>query len=438
MRHTWFRMSFVIAMITLLLLTACGGNSTPTTTTTSNDPSVLDANKHYTVDFWEAFGVGANKTALESLTAQYMQSHANVKVNLTPYDSYPTLQTKLNAAIAAHKTPAIAQVYETWASQYQQSGQIVSLQPYISGKNGLSAQDLSDFYPSLLADGKINGEQYMLPFNKSDEVVYYNADVLQSMNIAPPTTLQDFVTDLTKVTQSGSRWGLSLTPSVDEWSILYKSLGGKNFVAQDGKSVAFNQDPDKNAAKQALDTLAPLVKSGAIHVTSGYAWQNDFLSQKSVFAISTIASYPFLAKGGFKFSEAPIPAGPAGQYTVLFGTNLALFKGVDNDTRAAAWDFMKYLTGTSANTAFVKGTGYMPVRQSTFNSPDLQSYYTQIPARKVGPQMLNNAFVASILPAWQTCRDEISAGFTSVLKGQATSDDALTKMAQRCNDDLSK
>lgn len=445
MRSSRLRISIVISallLITMVTLSACGGGSTAAPTSGSNgqDPTVLDPNKQYTVDFWEAFSTGANKTVLTALSQQYMQKHPNIKINLQAFDSYTTLQTKLNAAIAGKQAPAIAQVYENGAVEYQHTGQIVSLQPYITGKNGLSGSDLADFYPSLLDDGKINGTQYMLPFNKSDEVLYYNADLLQKLNIKVPTTLDEFVSTLKQVTKPGTRWGLSFTPSIDEWATFYKALGGKQFTSQDGQSTAFDKGSDKTYAKQALDLLTPLVKSGAVHVTSGYSWQNDFVAQKSVFALATIASYPFLAQGinnAFKFNEAAIPAGPAGGYTVLYGTNLSLFKGVSDDTRAAAWDFMKFLTSTDANIAFVKGTGYMPIRKSVFSSSELQDYYNQVPARKVGPQQIDSAFVPSILPAWESCRDDITNEFTSALKGLNTSDVALTKMGQQCSDSLS-
>lgn len=446
MHRTWLRMVYVLSTMLLLFLAACGGppatSTTGSTGTPASAPGVIDKSKQYSLDFWEAFSTGANKAVLQTLTQQYMKAHPNVKINLQAYDSYTTLQTKLTAAIAAGKPPALAQVYENWASQYQQSDAIESLQSYISGKNGLSQQDMADFYPSLLKDGQINGTQYMLPFNKSDEVVYYNADALQKYNLKPPTTIQEFVSDLTKVTKAdGSQWGLSFTPSIDEWSILYKALGGTDFVAKDGKSTSFDQGQNKVAATTALATLEPLVKAGAVHVTQQYAWQNDFIAQKAVFTVATIASYPFLAsgiKGAFKFDEAPIPAGPAGQYTVLFGTNLSIFSGVDADTKSAAWDFMKFLTSADANATFVQGTGYMPIRQSVFNSATLQGYYSKVPARKVGPQLINNAFVASIVPAWQSCRDIITNDYTSVLKGQLTPDAGLTKMSQDCNAKLAQ
>lgn len=437
MQHIRSRIACAVVMSMMLLLAACGGapaNDTANNAQDNANAGVLDANKKYNIEFWEAFGTGANKAAVEELTKQYMQAHPNVTVKLQAYDSYTTLQTKLTAAIAAGKPPAIAQVYEQWASQYERSKAISSLQPFIEGKNGLSEKELADFYPALLKNGQLNGQQYMLPFNKSNMVLYYNADVLKKQGIEPPKTWDEFTAALTKVT-NGSQWGLSYTPDVDGWSVLYKALGGGDFVSEDGKKAAFADDKNKQFATEALGKLAPLVKSGAIHVTKSYNWQNDFISQKSVFAISTIASYPFLAEPigkTFAFEQAALPAGPAGQFTVLFGTNLSIFAGVDADGQAAAWDYMKFLTGTEANASFVKQTGYMPVRQSTFESPALQDYYAQVPARKVGPQSLNNAFIASTEPAWAQCRDIITTHFTSVLSSQSTADAGLGKMSQQC------
>jgi multiple sugar transport system substrate-binding protein len=419
----------------MVALAACGGgSSTPTSTVGKIDP-----NKQYSITFWEAFATGANKTALDGLTQQYMSTHSNIKVTLQAYPDYTTLQTKLKAAIAANSgIPAISQLYEEWATQFQQANAIVSLQPFISGPNGLSSSDLADFYPSLLNDGQINGAQYMLPFNKSDIALYYNVDMLQKLGLSVPKTLADFETDITKA-KTGGNWGLSYTPDVDYWSILYRGFGGGSFVSADGKSSDFDTSTNKPLAVKALGELAPLVKSGAIHVTTGFNWQNDFASGKSLFAVSTIASYPFIAtavKNAFKFDEAALPAGPSGQFTVVFGTNLSIYSGVDADSQAAAWDYMKYLTGATADASFVQQTGYMPVRQSAFNSSDLQNYYTQVPARKVGPQSLSFAFVASTVPAWDQCRTVISTDFVAALKGQLTPAAAESKMATDCNSAL--
>lgn len=445
MHRKWSIVTSLLTLSIMLLLSACGGSSSTSGSSSSSTGSStggLDPNKKYTVVFYDAFGSGANKTTVAALTQQYMQLHPNVNVQIQSYADYPTLKTKITAAIAANKPPAIAQVYEEWATQYQQANALLPLDPFISGKDGLSQSDLADFYPVMLKDGQLGGKLYMLPFNKSVVVLYYNADALQKAGLTVPTTIQDFMTDLTKVTKpDGSQWGLSYTPDVDFWSALYKGLGGTDFVSSDGKTADFGTGANAQPAQTALGELAPLVKSGAIHVTKGFSWENDFDSGKAVFTIASVASYPFLKqgiKGAFQFSEAPIPAGPSGQYTVMYGTNLALFSGVDSDTQAAAWSYLKFLTSTQSNETFVQDTGYLPIRQSAYNSSALQDYYAKTPARKAGVTSLQYGFVASAVPAWDNCRNIISSAFISTLTGQMTADAALSKMTQSCNSALAQ
>jgi multiple sugar transport system substrate-binding protein len=417
----------------MLFISACGGTAASPTATPST-VGKLDAKKSYTVNFYEAMSSGTLKTTLDSLVATYEKAHPNVKINLDAEASYTVLQTKLTAALAAHKAPAIAQMYESWAYGYANSNQLVDLTPYINGANSLS--DLSsDFYPSLVADGKINGTQYMLPFNKSDEVIFYNPDLLKAAGLTAPTTTAQFVTDLAASYGTG-KWALSYTPSSFDWDVLYKALGGTDFVSKDGTSVTFSSGTNATAAAQALGSLSPLVSAGTVHITTGYNWENDFMAGKTAFAIGTSTGYTYLANNLFTPGVAAIPAGTSGKaYTELQGTNLGIFK-TDTDTETAAWDFLKFLTSKESNTTWVKGTVYMPIRKSVFNSADIQAIYKATPGKAVAAQQLANAFVPAIVPGWSKCSTDITSEFTAVLKGQDGATAGLAKMATACNTDL--
>ena len=91
-----------------------------------------------------------------------------------------------------------------------------------------------------------------------------------------------------------STWGLSYTPSVDDWTILYKGLGGGKFISDDGKTAEFGNATNAPFAKAALTALAPLAASKSIHITKSFDWQKDFENGKSLFAISTVASFDFI------------------------------------------------------------------------------------------------------------------------------------------------
>ncbi|GHO76053.1 ABC transporter substrate-binding protein [Ktedonobacter sp. SOSP1-85] len=439
MTYHWSRAPMAACFCLVLLfmpLSGCGFNESARRVQTGL-LGILDPGATYTVDFWEAFPSGADKDAVEQLAQQYMDQHPNVTINLQAFDSYDTLKTRLTAAIAAHKTPTMAQAYESWAAQYQQANALASLQPYISGKNGLSQADIADFYPTLWRDGQLVGTQYMLPFNKSVEVLYYNTDLLKAAGIKPPDTMSELEATIKKVSKGdGSRWGLSFTPQVDEWATFYKAFGGGDFISADKKMITFSEGANAKSALQAMDDLSPLVDSGAIHITREDAWQNDFTSGKAAFAIGSVSHYPYLLKSTHNklhIGQVPLPSGPGGRYTSLYGTNLALFSNSDNAARNAAWDFMKFLVSPEANATFVQVTGYIPVRKSAYEGAPLKAFYTRYPERKAGPESIVYGFVPSILPAWDQCRSTITTSYTSALTGQLSSDTALQKMANTCN-----
>jgi len=190
-----------------LAMAACGGSAggggAPTT---SAQLPALD--HHVTVNFWHAMAGGSQKPTLEAITNAFNSSQSNVTVQLQVYPDYATLLQKTLAALAAGNPPDMAQCYENWAAKYNQSKALADLSPYINAKDGLSQSDLTDVWPSMLNDAKLSGTFYMFPFNKSDSVIYYNAEMFKAAGIdRPPATWDEFAADAKKLTVPGQRWG---------------------------------------------------------------------------------------------------------------------------------------------------------------------------------------------------------------------------------------
>ena len=72
------RLLSAYAVVMLVILSACG-QTTSTNTNPGTNPGVLDPHKQYTVNFWETFDTGVNKTVLAHLVKQYTDAHKNVK-----------------------------------------------------------------------------------------------------------------------------------------------------------------------------------------------------------------------------------------------------------------------------------------------------------------------------------------------------------------------
>ncbi|HEY8724068.1 MAG TPA: extracellular solute-binding protein, partial [Gaiellaceae bacterium] len=143
-----------------------------------------------TITFMEAMSSGAQKPALDLLTKRFEASHPGITVNLIAEPNYGVLQQKEQASIAAGAPPTIAQAYENWAAGYADAKAIIPISGYVNNKKvGVKPADQQQIWKGVwkdlyLPDGKI----WMWPFNKSDYVVYYNADMLQKAGLPVPKT----------------------------------------------------------------------------------------------------------------------------------------------------------------------------------------------------------------------------------------------------------
>ncbi len=346
-----------------------------------------------TITFMEAMSSGTLKTTLDGLVSQFEKAYPNITVTLIPEPNYATLQQKEEASVAAGNPPTIGQAYENWAATYAASNAIVPLTSYISGPNGVSSSEQSDFWTGIwqdlyLPDGKI----WMWPFNKSDYIMYYNQNMLQADHLTVPTTWTQFAADA-KAATTGGDWGLSMNPGTSS----APANGTYMFVSMMrayGGHLLLNGKPDLNtsAAVQALTLLATMEKEGALKVGTNYPGQTALGAGKSLFDMSTVASYYYNQQAvGTKFTmgTAAFPNGPAGQGNAMQGTNIVIFAKSTPAQQQAGWTFMHWLTGTQQTATWASGSGYLPVTKSGLAA--MSSYVATHPYVTIASQSLQSA-----------------------------------------------
>jgi len=423
-----------LGVMLAMALAACGGSAGggSTQTATTQLPAL---DHHVTVNFWHAMAGGSQKPTLEAITTAFNSSQSNVTVQLQVYPDYATLLQKTLAALAAGSPPDMAQCYENWAAKYNQSKALADLSSYIGAKDGLSESDLRDFWPSMLNDAKLGGSFYMFPFNKSDSVLYYNADMFKAAGIdRPPATWDEFAADAKKLTVPGQRWGtdFSLAGGYENlWEAMTSEFGGSLLNKDQTKSV-FNSA----AGQQAIQVYADLVKGGYAHRVQGFEDEDDLGSQHIGMMVNTIAGYSFVDRsvgGKFTLKTAPVPAGPKGQFVEMFGTNACVFSKAAKDVQQGAFQYIKYFTNAQNTALWSQKTGYMPVRQSAFK--DLQtSFYPQNPNLKVAVDQLPHAIFAPAVPVWDQAQNAILTELGNIVDGKESAKDGLNVAARKVDD----
>lgn len=392
-----------------------------------------------TVTVWTAYTHGL-LDAFNTLSTRFERVYPYIKINEVSSTSYTTLLQKEQSAVFAGNTPTIGQAYEAWTSQFLKSNAIQNLGPYISGKHGLSKADIKDFFPKMWKDGELNGKHYMMPFSKSDIVLYFNRAMLRRFGITrPPATWNQFATDCKKVTiRSGgtvTQWCTTFELDESEWYAWEYEWGNHVLNKSGHASFATRQ----GAAPVAFFRNLVAKKEMVVSTSGNYQGQADFDAGKVPFYFGTSAGLTYVisgAKPGVETAVGQFPAGPMHKATEMFGAPFTMFNKASSAEKEAGWLFMKWLTEPRQTAYWAEHTGYMPVRQSAYKL--MKSYYRQNPQERSSVLELGGALVEPVAPGWTKAQTDIDTNLAAALNGTTSPLDAMRSAASQVNSDLSQ
>lgn len=332
--------------------------------------------------YWRSI-TGAAGTAQDDLGTRFNASQSNISVDVQYQGTYPELQTKLIAAIAAKSTPDIVLLDSPMMPYFAKNGQLVALDEYIKGKDGV---DLNDFYPGLYADGKFDGKQYAWPFARSTPVLYYNKDMFKEAGLPDraPETWTEFKQFCEKLTIKDKRVGyaVQLGLTTAHWYFQGMLYAHGNDVSDDKYNVLLDQPTALASAKYLQD----LIKSGA--AVAGPDAQGEFTNQRSGMHFGSTGSLTSIASTAkFNVGVGFIP-GEQRRQVPIGGSVLAVMSAASKEKQAAAWQFIKFMTNTESNVYFVQKSGYMPISKSAAESKEMVEFMTKNPNFKVAVNQL--------------------------------------------------
>lgn len=343
---------FFVVLLAALMLVGCSSGS-------GDDNSVQE------ITFWHAMN-GAQEEALTKITADFMAANENITVTLQNQSSYKDLQAKINATLASPKDlPTMTQAYPNWLYAAAESEMLVDLSGHMN-----KITDLDDIAPALLDGAKILGTQYGIPFNKSTEVLYYNADLLAEYGVEVPTTMEELAT------ASKTIWEKSNGKVVGAG---FDSLNNYYAIGMASEGVSFDKDLDITSDKsvEVLSFYQEGIKAGYFRIAGedGYL-SGPFGSQVIAMNIGSMAGEGHVKKaadGAFEYGVAPRPSSKNLQQ----GTDLFVFQASEGKIDATM-KYMDYLVSPEAQLHWAVTTGYMPVRTSVQQSEEYKNSASKV------------------------------------------------------------
>ncbi|MFH8472957.1 sugar ABC transporter substrate-binding protein [Streptomyces sp. NPDC018000] len=387
-------------------LTACG----------SSGGDDVAADEKQTITVW---AMGAEGEKLADVAEVYEKANPNITVKVTPV-GWDVAHQKLVSAAAAGTLPDVAQMGGSYMGEFAELG---VLEPVDT-----KTFDEKDFFPAGWQQGEVDGQAYGVPWYVDTRVLYYRTDLAEKAGITEAPTDWKEMKDLASAYQkkAGTKWGLSIQPSgldtvQNFYSFLY-SAGGE--IINDKGEVVI----DSPEAVKALEEYGSYFDKGLSNksVQPGYDVVKDFGNGRVPMFFGGPWHVTLLNEGQpqlkGKWAVANVPADKS-SVSMAGGSSLVISK--DSEHKAAATEFIKYLTDTKGQADWYKRTNDLPANTSAWTSGDLaddatlQVFKKQMDTAKASPSLAN----------WTEITDKVDQAIAKVTQGKASAEDAL-KTAQ--------
>jgi len=376
---------------------------------------------------------GESQKTLKTMVDRFESTHSSIHIELVGMGNYDALSQKLMGAVAAKNPPVIAQMYENWTTQLHAGGELVYLDSFVHGPDGLSAEDLADIYPALLGNNSWDGKLLTLPFNKSVPVYYYNVPMFAAAGFPEfPKTWTEFKTAANRLTKRDAAsnvetWGAA--GGTDIWifgSMLYQR--GSRFLEQEDGRPLFNGKEGVEALQFQVDMV---LKDRVQNTDVGRTPMDDFLvGRMATLTGSSTWRAPVVDKESFPVGMAPVPTWdkPA---AIVYGTNIGMFRRATPEQKAAAWRFIKWFTSPEQQVEWSLGTWYVPIHRRSLEDPRMVERLAKTPGLRAAYAQMDCAVFEPRGLKWLAGRKALVEELEQAMLGAKTPKQALDDAAAR-------
>ncbi len=446
----------LLLTISAIVVTGCRGKTTPTEVEIPelSDQELLDLEADIT--FWHAMGQ-ENQESLDKLIARFNETYPNISITHETQGDYTTLRSNTIQSVPAGTNPTMLVAYPDHTATYLDSDFALPITDYIEHEQvGLSEDDLADFIPSYLEEGRIyddEGTYYALPFNKSTEVLFVNKTLLTKYGkTLSATPTWDEIDKIAEAANNDGKIGLNWDSESNLFIVMTEQWGGKYTSLEEDNHYQFDNEKTKEAVNyfisRAKEDNGKITKFATPTKWEANYGSAAFLKQEVVMTIGSTAGAkyndPAFNDADFEMEIYPMPQKDVNNKKALQqGTNINILSAnTSGEERLAAWLFTKFLTtDTEANATFAAESGYLPATKSAYNSSIYQSFLSttqsDIVAKakscKIGYEQSSAYFISPSFVGSSNARDEVAAIIANVIYGGKSLDSEISRALSELN-----
>lgn len=311
----------------------------------------------------------AHLALFNEIAAGFKQTHPNVSVTFEPlpFDNYTTT---LTTQIAGGNAPDLAWIFETSAVDFVSSGALAPLSEAFGATEGYALDDVTESATALWTR---DGQLYAYPFSTSPFAMFVNNDLITEAGAQTPAELiaagewtWDNALASAKAVADAGKDGIVIRDfNFQTWQNLtafWRGWGADSWSA-DGKTCTFADQP-------MVDAMT--VFHNAVFVDGsmpGPGETVDFFAGDAAMTVTQISRASLLPQDGFDWDLVPLPAGPAGSYSVVGQAGVAAFANKPNTDVAV--EFLAYMTNPENSQKLA--SFFPPARASLLNAETLSA-----------------------------------------------------------------
>jgi sn-glycerol 3-phosphate transport system substrate-binding protein len=395
--------------------------------------AVVELNMYYPV----AVG-GPIPKFIDDTIAEFEKANPDIKVKAVYAGNYDDTRVKALAAIKANQPVQLSVLFSIDVFELIDQDVIVPFDDFAT-----SAEDkqwLASFYPALMANSKVKGKTWGIPFQRSTIVLYHNKNAFKEAGLDPnkaPATWDEMVAaaqKLNKKDASGNvtRWGVHI-PSTGYAYWMFQALciqNGQELMNQDGNKTNFDH-PDVIEALQFWRDLAAKHKVMPEGTIDWGTLRQKFLEGATAMMWHTTGNLTAVKDGAkFDFGVSMLPAkkrrgSPTG------GGNFYIFKKASAEERKAALKFIKFMTAPELTARWSIATGYVATRADAYKTPTLEKYVADFPAAAVARDQFQYAVAEFATHENARNKKFLDDAIQSVVTGAKPPKEALTAAQQQ-------
>lgn len=336
------------------------------------------AGERQTIEVWHGWSAPHEVKAFEDAAAGFHKLHPNITVKLVKDQT----DDRITNAIRGGNPPDVVSSFTTDSvGQWCQSGAWQDLSGDIAG----SRLDMNQFPKPVQQYTRYKGRRCAMPLLADAYGLYYNKALMKGEQ--PPRTFSQLTALAKKLTvrdPDGTIKVAGFMPSAQYYEHQVQHLAtqfGARWLTPDGHAD-FAADPAVKAYLQWDKSLIDWygydnVKKFLHSMGQEFESSNPFEKGKVAMAVDGEWRTKFMQeeapKVDYGTAPAPVPDGQDARYGSGFvtGTVIGIPRGARH--RAAAWEFIRYLTtDTGALVTFANALGNVPTTIASLSSPDLR------------------------------------------------------------------